>query len=103
MGTGMGEPSGPLSATRGCTHTPWAGMGYQWVWIWVWEKIPMPITSSTCGTQGTSADHPCPHCLVHKDQLHEVINSSPIHTVKTMHNAYSNPWLPSPKLLLKQS
>jgi len=43
---------------------------------------------STCGTWGASADHPCPHCLVHKDQLHEVINSSPIRTVKTMCNAY---------------
>jgi len=43
---------------------------------------------STCATRGASADHPCPHCLVHKHQLHEVINSSPIRTVKTMRNAY---------------
>jgi len=42
----------------------------------------------TCATWGASADHPCPHCLVHKHQLHEVINSSPICTVKTMRNAY---------------
>ena len=43
---------------------------------------------STCATRGASADHPCPRCLVHKHQLHEVINSSPIRTVKTMRNAY---------------
>ena len=43
---------------------------------------------NTCATRGASADHPCPHCLVHRDELHKVIKSSPNRTVNTMHKVY---------------
>lgn len=42
----------------------------------------------SCAAWGAGADHPCPRCLVHKSQLHEVTKEFPLRTVKTMRRAY---------------
>ena len=42
----------------------------------------------TCAAQGSASDHPCPHCLVYKRDLHKVLNNCTVHTVKDMCQAY---------------
>ncbi|KAF8581179.1 hypothetical protein K439DRAFT_1647974 [Ramaria rubella] len=43
---------------------------------------------ASCATCGASADHPCPRCLVHHDDLHKCTLQGVLCTVKVMHDVY---------------
>ncbi|KAF8584946.1 hypothetical protein K439DRAFT_1646749 [Ramaria rubella] len=43
---------------------------------------------ASCATRGASADHPCPRCLVHHDDLHKCTLQGVLRTVKVMHDVY---------------
>ena len=51
----------------------------------------------TCGARGALADHPCPRCLVYKDNLHMVLRNSPFRTVKAMRTVYKQAMAASTK------
>ncbi|KAF8525390.1 hypothetical protein JB92DRAFT_3081668 [Gautieria morchelliformis] len=42
----------------------------------------------TCAARGASADYPCPRCLIHKSQLHNLTGNFPFHTSREMHKVY---------------
>ncbi|KAF8521655.1 hypothetical protein JB92DRAFT_3275059 [Gautieria morchelliformis] len=43
---------------------------------------------ATCAARGASADYPCPCCLIHKSQLHNLTGNFPFRTSREMQKVY---------------
>ncbi|KAF8523299.1 hypothetical protein BU17DRAFT_63874 [Hysterangium stoloniferum] len=48
------------------------------------QSVDGEEAASTCATRGASALHPCPRCLVHKDELTKLTKVFPLRTIQTM-------------------
>ncbi|KAF8530333.1 hypothetical protein BU17DRAFT_35668, partial [Hysterangium stoloniferum] len=48
------------------------------------QSVDGEEAACTCGTQGPSALHPCPRCLVHKNELTKITKVFPLCTIQTM-------------------
>ncbi|KAF8587172.1 hypothetical protein K439DRAFT_1645943 [Ramaria rubella] len=111
QGQGFKYRDNASNATPGWFSSP---PNQKWFWEWrrgfIWLHAPVrcadeiacvffpgvPIQSldgeeavASCATHGASADHPCPRCLVHHDDLHKCTLQGVLRTPKVMHDAHT--------------